>query len=338
MFEEMDEAAFPEFLAAFWGEKGWDTSVTANNDGTYLVAGDKDSGSRGLIGVRPGGDTEIGASEVEDFAAFCDKKGVDVRVMATRGRFTTGARSAADAGNVHLLDPNELASAVRDEGVEDLVGQYTGGDGGGSLLGSLPFPVPGGIPSGIPVVPLVAAVVVVLAAVFAGPTLLGVVPFVGGGGGGGGAGAADAGVPFTAMSLADVGDATANGTANGTANATTVRWDARVQDTVGNYSARPNETFVVVQLNATAGDEITTLRPGNFVLHVNNTNRAPQSFRNTSNQFRSKLLPTRMPPGESGRGVVVFSVPERFDGATLVETYDGPGVRFQRADLTFDVE
>ena len=330
MFEEMDEPAFPEFLAAFWAEKGWDTSVTANNDGTYLVAGDKDSGSRGLIGVRPSGDTEIGASEVEDFAAFCDKKGVDVRVMATRGRFTTGARSAADAGNVHLLDPNELASAVRDEGVEGLVGQYTDSGGGGSLLGSLPFPVPGGIPSGIPVVPIFAAVVVVLAAVFAGPTLLGFVPFVGGGGGG----AADAGIPFTAMSLADSG----NATANGTANATTVRWDARVQDTVGNYSARANETFVVVQMNATAGDEITTFRSENFALHVNGTNRAPQAFQNTTNAFRSKLLPTRIPPGETERAVVVFSVPEGFDGATLVETYDGPGVRFERADLTFDIE
>ena len=334
MFEEMDEPAFPEFLAAFWAEKGWNTSVTPNNDGTYLVAGDKDSGSRGLIGVRPGGETEIGASEVEDFAAFCDKKGVDVRVMATRGRFTTGARSAADAGNVHLLDPNELASAVRDEGVEDLVGQHTSSGGGGSLLDSLP--VPAGIPSGIPVVPLVAAVVVVLAAVFAGPTLLGVVPFVGGGGGGGGA--ADAGVPFTAMSLADSGNSTANGTANETVNATTIRWDARVQDTVGNYSARANETFVVVQTNVTAGNEITTLRSENFALHVNGTNRAPQTFRNTTNQFRGKLLPTRIPPGETGRAVVVFSVPEDFDSATLVETYDGPGVRFQRADLTFDVE
>ncbi|WP_232700785.1 restriction endonuclease [Halobacterium wangiae] len=332
MFEEMDEPAFPKFLAAFWAEKGWNTSVTANNDGTYLVAGDKDSGSRGLIGVRPSAETEIGASEVEDFAAFCDKKGVDVRVMATRGRFTTGARSAADAGNVHLLDPNELASAVRDEGVEELVGKFTGGGGGGgSLFDSLPFPVPSGLPSGVPVVPIAAAVVVVLAAVFAGPTLLGFVPFVGGGGGGG---AADAGPPFTAMSLANSG----NATANGTANVTTVQWDARVQDTVGNYSARPNETFVVVQFNATAGDEITTLRPGNFVLHVDGRNRAPQTFQNTTNAFKAKLLPTRIAPGETSSAAVVFSVPEDFDGATLVETYDGPGVRFERAELTFDVE
>lgn len=325
MFEEMDEPAFPEFLAAFWGEKGWDTSVTENNDGTYLVAGDKESGSRGLIGVRPSGDTEIGASEVEDFAAFCDKKDVDVRVMATRGRFTTGARSAADAGNVHLLDPNELASAVRDEGVENLVGKFTSGSSGGSLLESLP--IPSGVPSGIPLIPILVAAIVVLAAVFAGPTLLGFVPFVGGGGGGG---AADAGVPFTAMSLAD--------SENSTANETTVRWDARVQDTVGNYSARANETFVVVQMNATAGDDITTLRPSHFALHANGTNRAPQTFQNTSNEFRSSLLPARIAPGESSRAVVVFSVPEDFDSATLVETYDGPGVQFQRADLAFDVE
>jgi len=183
----------------------------------------------------------------------------------------------------------------------------------------------------VPIVPIAAAVVVVLAAVFAGPTLLGFVPFVGGGGGGG---PADAGTPFTAMSLANSG----NATANGTANVTTVRWDARVQNSVGNYSARANETFVVVQFNATAGDEITTLRPSNFVLHVNGTNRAPQTFQNTTNTFKSKLLPTRMAPGDTSRGVLVFSVPENFDGATLVETYDGPGVRFQRADLTFDVE
>jgi len=334
MFEDMSEPAFPEFLAAFWGEKGWDTSVTENDDGTYLVAGDKDNGNRGLIGVRPSGSTEIGASEVEDFAAFCDKKGVDVRVMATRGRFTTGARSAADAGDVHLLDPNELASSVREEGAEGLVEDYKdGGDGGGGLLAglpALPVSVPSGLPSGIPVVPLVAAALVVAAAVFAGPTLLGFVPFVGGGGGGGGGGGAAVGTPVTALSLADV---------NGSANATTVEWDVRVQDTVsgGNYSAPDGETFVVVQTNVTAGASPATLRMEHFVLAVNGTNQPVREFSNASQAFRRTQLPVRVSANGSARAVLVFTAPEDFDGATLVETYDGPGVQFERTDLEFDV-
>jgi len=323
MFEEMDESAFPEFLAAFWGEKGWDASVTPNDDGTYLVAGDKDNGTRGLIGVRPGGDTEVDASEVEDFAAFCERKGVDVRVMATRGRFTTGARSAADAADVHFLDPNELATAVRDEGVEHLLDDFESGGGGGGLLGvfpSLPLPVP----AGIPVVPLLVAAMVVAAAVFVGPTLLGSVPFVGGGGGDGGAG----GPNVTAMSLSVTNE-----------TAVDVQWNARTQTELGNYSAPDGQTFVVVQFEATATTNGTVaLRRSNFALAVNDTFRSVQTFQNASDSFRATQLPTPVPGNGSARGVVVFLAPADFDGATLVETYDGPGLRFERADLEFDVE
>jgi hypothetical protein len=326
MFEDMAEPAFPEFLAAFWTEKGWETSVTENDDGTYLVAGDKDNGRRGLIGVRPSEDTEISASEIEDFAAFCEQKGVDVRVMATRGRFTTGARSAADSADVHLLDPNELASAVRDEGVEDLVGEYTG-DGGGSgglfaALPSVPLPVPSGLPSGIPVIPILVAAAVVAAAVFVGPTLLGAVPFVGSGGGGG----ASAGPPMTALSLSD---------ANGTA--ATVQWDAAVTDTVGNYSEPANSTFVVVQLNASSTNGTVGLRSEHFALAANGTYYSVQSFTNMSQSFRATQPPVAVPAGGTGSGVLVFTVPEGFDGATLVETFGGPGLRFQRAELAFSV-
>lgn len=328
MFEEMPEQAFPEFLAAFWGEKGWSTSVHANDDGTYLVGGDKDDGTRGLIGVRPGDETEIGASEVEDFAAFCDRKGVDVRVMATRGRFTTGARSAADAADIHLLDPNELAASVREENAEYLVEDHLDGDDGGSLLGALPAPsVPNGLRRGVPVVPLLIAAVVVLAAVLAGGPALSLVPFVGSGGGGGG----DAGTAYTAFSLA------ADGNATGTA-----QWDARTQAelvTANNtYQAPDGETFVVVQLNVTGGDSTVTLRSEHLALSVNGTNYAVQSFENASNQFRTTLLPVRAEAGQSQRAVVVFSVPEGFDGATLVERAAGPGLHFERTTLEFDVE
>ncbi|MDH5020198.1 restriction endonuclease [Halobacterium rubrum] len=329
MFEEMPESSFPEFLADFWGEKGWDTSVTANDDGTYLVAGDKDSGTRGLIGVRPDADTEVDASEVEDFAAFCDRKGVDVRVMATRGRFTTGARSAADSADVHLLDPNELATSVRDEGAEHLVGEHDGGgdgDGGGGLLGQLPA-LPVSVPAGVPVVPILVAAMVVAAAVFVGPTLLGSVPFVGGGGGDGGGGAD--GPTVTALSLSDANE-----------TAATVQWDARTQTELGNYSAPDGQTFVVVQFEASAaGNETVALRDSHFALAVNDSFRSVQSFENASDSFRSTQLPKPVPGNGSARGVVVFLAPADFDGATVVETYEGPGLRFERShDLAFDVE
>ena len=322
MFEEMDESAFPEFLAAFWGEKGWDASVTPNDDGTYLVAGDKESGTRGLIGVRPDEDTEVDASEVEDFAAFCERKGVDVRVMATRGRFTTGARSAADAADVHLLDPNELATAVRDEGVEHLLDDFeSGGDGGGGgLLPAFPLPVP----AGIPVVPLLVAAMVVAAAVFVGPTLLGSVPFLGDGGGD-----APSGPNVTALSLSDANETAAD-----------VQWNARTQTDLGNYSAPEGQTFVVVQFEATsAGNETVALRSSDFALAVNDSFRSVQTFENASDAFRSTQLPKPVPANGTARGVVVFLAPADFDGATLVETYDGPGLRFERShDLEFDVE
>jgi hypothetical protein len=330
MFEDVAESAFPEFLAAFWGEQGWDASVTPNDDGTYLVAGDKDGGgTRGLIGVRPSDDTEVDASEVEDFAAFCERKGVDVRVMATRGRFTTGARSAADAADVHLLDPNELATSVREENAEHLLEDFDtgGGDDGDGLLAAVPsLPIP--VPAGVPVVPLLVAAMVVAAAVFVGPTLLGSVPFLGNGGGGGGSGAA-AGPTVTALSLSD---------ANGTV--ADVQWDARTQTELGNYTAPEGQTFVVVQFEATAtGNETVALRGEHFALAVDDTFRSVQAFENASDSFRATQLPTPVPGNGSARGVVVFLAPADFDGATLVETYEGPGVRFERAsDLEFDVE
>ncbi|WP_232687287.1 restriction endonuclease [Halobacterium zhouii] len=326
MFEEMDEPAFPEFLAAFWEEKDWETSVQPNDDGTYLVAGDKESGTRGLIGVRPGKDTEIGASEVEQFAAFCDEKGVDVRVMATRGRFTTGARSAADAGDVHLLDPNELASSVRDEKATHLVDEYSTGGGGGSLfdgLPALPFPVSGGLPSGVPVVPVLVVVVVVLAAVFAGGTLASVVPFVGGGGAGD-----NPGVAVTALSLGDTDNATV-----------VVAWDARQQDeirTKAGQAYRPpeNETFVVVQLAAsTTTNSTAVLRGGRFALAVNGTNYGVQRLRNATG-----MLPIQVDATNETRAFAVFSVPEGTEAGTLVATAGDPGVRFEREHLAFQVE
>lgn len=323
MFEEMPESSFPEFLADFWGEKGWDTSVTANDDGTYLVAGDRDDGTRGLIGVRPDAETEVDASEVEDFAAFCERKGVETRVMATRGRFTTGARNAAESTDVHLLDPNELSTSVRDEGVEHLVGEHSGGDGGG-LLGRLPT-VPVSVPAGIPVVPLLVAAMVVVAAVFVGPMLLGSVPFVGdiGGGSDGGGGPA-----VTALSLSDANETVAD-----------VRWDARTQTDLGNYTAPEGQTFVVVQFEASARNNGTVgLRAEHFALAVNDTFRSVQEFENASRSFRSTQLPTPVSGNESARGVVVFLAPADFDGATVVETYEGPGLRFERDhDLAFDV-
>jgi hypothetical protein len=322
MFEEMDESAFPEFLAAFWAEKNWDTSVTANDDGTYLVAGDKDSGKRGLIGVRPGEDTEVDASEVEDFAAFCERKGVDVRVMATRGRFTTGAHSAAEAADVHLLDPNELATSVRDEGAEHLLDDFEGESGGGRFP-SIPIPVP----AGIPVVPLLVAAMVVAAAVFVGPTLLGSVPFVGGGGGDGGG---SSGPNVTALSLSDANE-----------TAVDVRWNVRTQTDLGNYSApTTNQTFVVVQFEASSTSNGTVaLRDGDFALAVGGSFQPVQGFENASDSFQATQLPKPVTGNETVRGVIVFLAPADFDGATLVETYEGPGVRFERdGDLEFDVE
>jgi hypothetical protein len=258
---------------------------------------------------------------VEDFAAFCERKGVDVRVMATRGRFTTGARSAADSADVHLLDPNELATAVRDEGVEHLLDDFeSGGDGGGGLLPAFPLPVP----AGIPVVPLLVATMVVVAAVFVGPTLLGSVPFLGDGGGDGG----PSGPNVTALSLSDANETAAD-----------VRWNVRTQTELGNYSAPDGQTFVVVQFEATAAsNETVALRNSDFALAVNDTFRSVQAFENASNAFRSTQLPKPVPASGTARGVVVFLAPAEFDGATFVETYDGPGLRFERADLEFDVE
>lgn len=325
MFDDMAPADFPAFLAAFWEDKGWDTSVQANQDGTYLVAGDKSDGTRGLIGVRPAADTEIGASEVEDFAAFCDKKGVDVRVMATRGRFTTGARSAADAGDVHLLDPNELASAVRDEGAEDIVAAFTG-SGGGSLLDSfpsVPIAVPDGLPSGIPVVPIAIAAIVVAAAVLGGGTVLSFVPFVGASS----STPADAGPPVTALALGGQGNSTV-----------TVAWDSEVTDSITansgkTYEAPDGETFVVVRMEVTAPEnQSVVLRGDRFALSVNGTTYGYQRLSGASN-----ILPVQVQAGNTTQAIAVFSVPEGVEGATLVAQPGDPGIRFVRADLSFQL-
>lgn len=327
MFEEMSELEFAEFLAAFWAEKDWESAVQSNSDGTYLVSGDKDSGSRGLIGVRPGTSTEIDASEVEAFAKFCENKGVTVCVMATRGRFTTDARNVAEERSVHLLDPNELASSVRDEHVEDLVEEFTGDVGSGRLrdrLSELPFTVPSDLPSGVPLIPLLVAIVVIFAALFASGTLASVAPSVDGAN----SGRDNSGVLITSLSLGNTDNATI-----------VVEWDATQQNKITTdagktYKPPSNETFIVVTLSiSTTTDSSPAVRASRFALAVNDTNYGTQPLLGVSG-----TLPVIVDAENETHSFVVFSVPANIKEGTLIVTAGDPGIRLIHSNLEFEVD
>lgn|GEM_PF-1125812 len=328
-------------LSEAWTNRGWETDVVEDEDGTFLVTGDQGNGQRGLILVLPG-DVEVPGKRVQQYVSLVEKKSVDVRVVTSQGSFTDDAERIANANDVHLLDPQAVLETVEAEGLEDTLARYAtgGGSGGGGRVGSaisrIPVPVPtSAFPNGIPIpslggkslksVFLVVLIAVSLLAGFAGGAFL--APAAGGGAGGAAGGALAGAMGSLGLDAAGTGEVavSALSTAQPADAGMTVRWNARTATSVvanGSNFEAPNQTrFLVVQYAVTnTGDQQIPVRPSDFLVNANGTRYTHQPL-DGARTFELAAVA----PGNQTTGWVVYAIPQDATDAVLVPDPDAAG-------------
>lgn len=340
MFDDMEDRGFVEFLAALWESRGWETAVRERDEGVFMITGDKDDGTRGLMLVVPATDATVSGQILQKAATIVEDKGIDTAVAATRGTFSQDAQGVASAEGVHLLDPAALEETVGAEDLHHLVEEYSqgGGGGGGSLFDRLPVPavsIPnvggGGGTVRMAAMGIVAIIIVVAAIQFLGfGSMLGglfaglPIPDLGLGLGGGG-------YTVTAVSLSE-----------GNATPAEIKWDARPQTSVvapngEEFTAPEGKQFIVVQVNVTnPRDEPMVFRAGYLALATQNTRYGNQPLQGASGQ-----LPVQIEAGSSVQAYVVYTVPEDAESATLLGLPgpDVPPMTFERdQEMAFQVD
>ncbi|SFF94154.1 protein of unknown function [Halopelagius inordinatus] len=370
MIPELEPDEFVSFLSDLWGERGWETTVQERANGTYFIIGERGDGKRGVLFVFPTTESHVSGQHLRRFVTLCGKKGVDVAVVATQGAYADEARKIADAKGIHLLDRSTLEGTVEEGEFHHVLREYTGGGPFDPILAklralglpvpetlpvTLPFdpaeiqtrirnrlggygggsddsdaadgPTPpdganddgddgdgGGRLDALPVSPrtLLSVVVAALLLVAAG-SVAGMLGLPGAGGG-------DESTAVSAVSTAG---------ANASLDA---RWNAKTTDSVTingtTYDAPPNETFVVVRMNVTnVGESPEQLSQSQLALEVAGDRYGYQPLRNATGFPAGGLFA----PGESRDVWTVFSVPaDAQSGTLLVQSRDGPGVRFTR--------
>lgn len=328
--------ALADILSQAWMNRGWETDVVADDDGSFLVTGDQGNGKRGLILVLPG-DVDVPGKRMQQYASLVKKKDVDVRVVASQGSFTDDAERIANANNVHLLDPEAVLETVEAEGLQDTLAKYasdggSGGGGIGAVLSGLPIPspsIPGGVPSSLPAptlggkglksILLVVLIASSLLAGFVGGAIL--VPGAGGTVASAIGSAGSAGGPGGSGDLAVSSLSTAAPDEAGLL----VHWNARTTDSVvanGSTFERPNGTvFLVVQYEVTNnGDQRVPVRPGDFLVNANGARYTQQPL-DGARTFEM----TALSPGNTTTGWIVYSIPADARDAVLVPNTDAAG-------------
>ncbi|MFB6131879.1 MAG: restriction endonuclease [Halanaeroarchaeum sp.] len=335
MFEDMSDRDFVDFLAAVWEQRGWKTAVSEGEAaGQYMLTGDREDGERGLMLIVPDESATVAGKPVRKTAEICESKNVDLGVVATRGELTDEAREIADRNDIYLLDTGALEATVAEEGLQDVVEEYSNGSAG-SILGTLaaplgllsalkrpsPFPIPTRALTVFLVVLGIAAVVIGgVQAMGMGVGFGGIIPDIGvlpGIGGGG-----SDGMTMTAVSLTGSADADLE-----------IAWDATTRSTIvaannTTYPAPEGEKFVVVEMRVTNDRPATsTVSLGAFGFATNGEIRGPHPLNGTDGPF-----PLTLDPNESETAWVVFTVDANADSGTLLAlpTEGTPPIRFER--------
>lgn len=316
-------------LSEAWTNRGWETDVVEDEDGTFLVTGDQGNGQRGLILVLPG-DVNVPGKRLQQYASLVEKKSVDVRVVATQGRFTDDAERIANANDIHLLNPQAVLETVEAEGLVDTLSKYaasggSNGVGGGGIGAALSgLPIPGGVPSSVPTpslggkglksVFLVVLLATSLLAGFAGGAFL--APGTGGPITGmlGVPAAGTSDVAVSSLSTADPGSA-----------GLTVRWNARTADSVvangSTYDAPADTAFLVVQYVVTnTGESRVPVKAADFLVNANGKRYTHQPL-DGAKTFEL----TAVAPGNQTTGWAVYSIPAGASDAVIVPNTDAPG-------------
>lgn len=332
MFDTMDDRGFVEFLAALWERRGWETGVQEDDPGQFMITGDRASGERALMLVVPDPDASVAGQPVQSLVGLCDAKNVDLGVVATRGEFTDDAERIAEANDIHLLDTATIEETVETEGLEEVVDEYTAGEGddssiAASLAGAVPTALRPPTPQSIPTRGLTTLLVVVgiVAVGLVGLQSVGVLgsdlgPLSVGGFDLGG----DDGDEFT-VTAASLTEHSEEGVS--------IAWTATPQQTVtvGNetrYEPPDGEQFVVIEMQVTNdGSSAAAIRSTDLGFAANDVLHQPHRLEGAPGQ-----PPTVVESGQSETVWVVFTVDDDATSGTLLGLPgdDGVPIRFER--------
>ena len=127
---DLDESAFPAFVADLWERQGWTTTVREVDGEAYVAAVDEAASERGLIWAKSGSTgARVTGTAVVEFTKFCREQGVDDAAILTLGAFTEDGQTAAEKFGVEILDGEGLAAVVERHDLEDLVAEHAAAGG-----------------------------------------------------------------------------------------------------------------------------------------------------------------------------------------------------------------
>lgn len=115
--QSMDHYEFEHFVAAVWGHKGYESSVTQQSGDMGLdVRAVRSDGEKHMIQAkRYGPQTKVGSEDVQKAAALWRYEvSVTEVYIVTTGSYTDQARQAAKRFEITLLNGDELVEWVRD--------------------------------------------------------------------------------------------------------------------------------------------------------------------------------------------------------------------------------
>ncbi|WP_410765373.1 restriction endonuclease [Haloferax sp. DFSO60] len=333
---ELSSSNFVRFLSDLWTQRNWQTNVQPRGEGRYLVQGRRADGTKGMLLALSDGEQTIEKDHVRGFVAHAKKRSIDVIVVATQGEFSDEVRGFATNHDVKLLDLDSLGETVEEEGLEELVREYTDGDvyEKAEVEFGLPFDIPEPIASALASLPLDSirqrldgvsipkkvptveelksgsppsvrvVVVAVLLLVLALGSVAALGPMVDGLGGPAG----QSGVAVSALSVApqDQADVVA-------------MWNTRTTQSlaVGNstYAAPDGQQFVVVALEVTpTGSSPVSISQSALALESDGVRYGYQPLAASGDLFHGGLFA----PNESKVVWTVYSVPENVSTGTIV--------------------
>jgi HJR/Mrr/RecB family endonuclease len=116
----MSPAAFEEFVASLWANRGWETTVVGGtaDRGVDVKATKRDSFEerQHLIQVkRHGQDSKVGSEKMQSYVGLYNRYDADRVFVVTSNRFTSEAEAVAVEGDVKTIDSDELYEMFVDE-------------------------------------------------------------------------------------------------------------------------------------------------------------------------------------------------------------------------------
>ena len=124
----MDPLEFEELIADLWEYLGYNTTVSSGSGdrGIDVVAKRDFPYDEKVVIQAKRWNSTVGGPDIREYIAQVERDDVDSVIVVGTAGFTKNAKQDAERYNVKLINGNTLADMFIDEGVVDLVREYTG--------------------------------------------------------------------------------------------------------------------------------------------------------------------------------------------------------------------